>query len=185
MASTIFRVIVNLERVPAITPPIEQVPFACRPTNTNDENNNDTMTSTSKRRRGQSLHIDLANGSHHSPLDDLPPLAAIFLILFDVKAGYTIAWQRSTPGLELDESVEFKSLPSGLHHVEEDLIYFVHGEDYAGISAFKNSPSEEEGDRNALMLAVGALVPLTFGRLGKSWKFAESLKELARYEGSL
>ncbi len=139
------------------------------------------MTSTSKRRRGQSLHIDLANGSHPSSADDLPPIAAIFLILFDIKAGYTIAWKRSTPGLELDESVEFKSLPSGLHHVEEDLIYFVHGDDHAGISAFKNSPSQEEGDRNALMLAVGALVPLSFGRMGKSWKLAEALKEMARF----
>ena len=29
------------------------------------------------------------------------------------------------------------------------------------------------------MLAVGALVPLSYGRLGKSWKYAVSLKELA------
>ena len=138
------------------------------------------MISTFKRRRGQSLHLDLANGTQPSSADDLPPVAAVFLILFDVKAGYTIAWKRSIPGLDLDESVEFKSLPSGLHHVEEDLIYFVHGDDYAGISAFRNSPSEEEADRNALMLAVGALVPLSFGRMGKSWKLAEELKEMAR-----
>ena len=138
------------------------------------------MTSTSDRRQGQSLHIDLPNGKQSFPNDDLPPVAAVFLILFDVKAGYTISWKRSIPQLELDESVEFKSLPSGLHHVEEDLIYFIHGHDYAGISAFKNSPSEEEGDRNALMLAVGALVPLSLGRMGRSWKLAEILKELAR-----
>lgn len=31
------------------------------------------------------------------------------------------------------------------------------------------------------MLAVGALVPLSQGRLGKSWKHASALKELARY----
>lgn len=31
------------------------------------------------------------------------------------------------------------------------------------------------------MLAVGALVPLSHGRLGKSWKHASALKELARY----
>ena len=138
------------------------------------------MTSTSTPHRRQSLHIDLANGSRPSSADDLPPVAAIFLILFDVKAGYTIAWKRTILGVELDESVEFKSLPSGLHHVEEDLIYFVHGDDYAGISAFKNSQSEEEADRNARMLAVGALVPLSLGRMGKSWKLAEALKDLAR-----
>lgn len=140
----------------------------------------ETMTTASDRRQGQSLHIDLPNGETSLPKYDLPPVAALFLILFDVKAGYTIAWKRSIPEIDLDESVEFKSLPSGLHHVEEDLIYFIHGDDYAGISAFKNSPSEEQGDRNALMLAVGALVPLSLGRLGKSWKLAEDLKGLAR-----
>ena len=139
------------------------------------------MTTTSNRRQGQSLHIDLPNGEPSPSTDDLPPVAALFLILFDVKAGYTIAWKRSIPQVDLDESVEFKSLPSGLHHVEEDLIYFIHGDEYAGISAFKNSPSEEAGDRNALMLAVGALVPLSLGRMGKSWKLAEDLKELARH----
>lgn len=75
--------------------------------------------------------------------------------------------------------MEYKSLPSGLHNVREDLIYFVHDEDYAGISAFLNV-SAEEADRNALMLAVGALVPLSYGRLGKSWKHALGLKALAK-----
>ena len=57
--------------------------------------------------------------------------------------------------------------------------YFVHGDEYAGLSAFVNEPAKES-DRNALMLAVGALVPLSYGRLGKSWKHAAGLKELAK-----
>ena len=59
--------------------------------------------------------------------------------------------------------------------------YFVHDGDFAGISAFLNSPSHRDS-RNALLLAVGALVPLSYGRLGKSWKLAERLKQLARYD---
>lgn len=55
--------------------------------------------------------------------------------------------------------------------------YFVHDR-HAGISAFVNQPAAE-AQRNALMLAVGVLVPLTFGRLGKSWRHAPRLKELA------
>ena len=55
----------------------------------------------------------------------------------------------------------------------------MHDEDFAGISAFVNEPAEES-DRNALMLAVGALLPLSAGRLGKSWKHAEELKTLAK-----
>jgi hypothetical protein len=57
--------------------------------------------------------------------------------------------------------------------------YFVHDE-YAGISAFVNEPAEES-ERNALMLAVGVLAPLSYGRLGKSWRHAANLKDLARY----
>ncbi|KAL8794157.1 MAG: hypothetical protein Q9195_003225 [Heterodermia aff. obscurata] len=131
--------------------------------------------STAQRRRGRSLHLELP----HDSQIDLPSVAAVFLVLFDVRSGYTVAWKRSIPGLELTESVEFKSLPSGLHHVDEDLIYFLHDDDYAGLSAFINKPAAES-ERNALMLAVGVLVPLSYGRMGKSWKHAEGLKELAR-----
>ncbi len=39
--------------------------------------------STAKRRRGESLHLELPNGMPA----ELPPLAALFLVLFDAKAG--------------------------------------------------------------------------------------------------
>ena len=57
----------------------------------------------------------------------------------------------------------------------------MHDEENAGISAFINR-STHRWERNALMLAVGALVPLDQGRLGRSWKHAENLKELAEYD---
>ena len=57
--------------------------------------------------------------------------------------------------------------------------YFIH-DDYAGVSAFVNEPAPEL-ERNASMLSVGVLVPLEGGRMGKSWRHAEGLKELARY----
>ncbi|EKD20531.1 DUF2347 superfamily protein [Drepanopeziza brunnea f. sp. 'multigermtubi' MB_m1] len=126
-------------------------------------------------RRGQPLNINLPNGSLQNP--DLPSLSALFLIYFDIKAGYTIGWKRSLPGIELEGVVEYKSLPSGLHTVKEDLIYFVH-DNHAGLSAFINAPAAEES-RNARMIAVGVMVPLSYGRLGRSWKHAEALKEMA------
>ncbi len=113
-----------------------------------------------------------------APGTDLPLISALFLIYFDIKAGYTISWKRSVPGVELEGVVEYKSLPSGLHTVKEDLIYFVHDR-YAGLSAFVNAPAAEES-RNARMLAVGVLVPLSYGRLGRSWKHAENLKSIAQ-----
>ena len=80
--------------------------------------------------------------------------------------------------MDLD-GVEFKSLPSGLHRLQEDLVYFVHGS-YAGLSAFLNVETSEE-ERGALMVCAGILAPLSYGRLGRSWRHAEGLKALARY----
>ncbi|KAG0646798.1 AVL9-related family protein 2, partial [Hyphodiscus hymeniophilus] len=126
-------------------------------------------------RRGQgplSLNLPSAPSSN-----DLPPISALFLIYFDIKAGYTIGWKRSIPGIELEGVVEYKSLPSGLHTVKEDLIYYVH-DNHAGLSAFVNAPAAEES-RNARMIAVGVMVPLSYGRLGRAWRHADSLKEMA------
>ena len=132
-------------------------------------------------RRGQpGLHVRLPQSPSVVALPDLPPISALFLIDFDVKAGYTISWKASKPGVELEGIVEYKSLPSGLHTVSEDLIYFVN-DGYAGLSAFVNAPVEDTAARNARMLAVGVLVPLSYGRLGRAWKHAESLKTIASY----
>ncbi|KAF4964347.1 hypothetical protein FSARC_7714 [Fusarium sarcochroum] len=127
-------------------------------------------------RRGQpSLSVRMPS---NQPLDR-PPIDALFLIHFDVKAGYTILWKRNAPGIDLEGLVEYKSLPSGLHTVSEDLIYFVHDSAHAGLSAFVNMPCDEEESRHARMFAVGVLVPLSYGRLGRAWRHAEGLKEMA------
>ncbi|PPJ55035.1 hypothetical protein CBER1_01458 [Cercospora berteroae] len=106
-----------------------------------------------------------------------PPVVALFLVVFDQKVGYTISWKRSVNDVDLD-GVEFKSLPSGLHAVKEDLIYFIQG-DHAGVTAF----AQEEADarqRNASFVAVGALISLSHGQLGRSWTHAEELRRLAK-----
>ncbi|PTB58783.1 hypothetical protein M431DRAFT_76290 [Trichoderma harzianum CBS 226.95] len=130
-------------------------------------------------RRAQPSSISVPPPAPAPSLVDLPPIAALFLIDFDVKAGYTIVWKQSTPGLELEGLVEYKSLPSGLHTVSDDLIYFVHDGAHAGLSAFVNEPCEEEEARHARMIAVGILVPLSYGRLGRAWRHAENLKKMA------
>ena len=90
---------------------------------------------------------------------------------------YTIAWKQTQPGTDLD-GVEYQCLPSGLHSVREDLVYFIHN-NYAGVSAFVQGDADE-AHRNASFVAVGALVPLSYGRLGKSWEHARDLRRLAR-----
>ena len=75
--------------------------------------------------------------------------------------------------------VEYKSLPSGLHNIKEDLIYFVHDK-CAGLSAYVNGYGEQE-ERNARFVAVGVLLPLNDGRLGRVWLHAAELRNIARY----
>jgi hypothetical protein len=77
--------------------------------------------------------------------------------------------------------VEFKSLPSGLHDVKSDLVYFVHGSDgqHAGVSAFAQDVADQS-QRNASFCSVGALVPLAHGKLGKSWLHSPELRRLAQ-----
>ncbi|KAJ5314685.1 uncharacterized protein N7443_001569 [Penicillium atrosanguineum] len=104
-------------------------------------------------------------------MESPPGIAALFVIRFDIRTGAVI--------VEVEGVVEYKSLPSGLHNVNEDLVYFVH-EQYAGVSAFVNQPAAE-AERNAKMFAVGVLVPLSTGRLGKSWRHAPRLRELTLF----
>ncbi|CAI6336725.1 unnamed protein product [Periconia digitata] len=112
-------------------------------------------------------------GAENTP----PQLSALFLIRFDKKVGYTIAWKRSSVHVPLDGAVEFKSLPSGLHTVKNDLVYFVH-QGYAGLSAYaKGAASAEE--RNAEFVSVGILVSRAYGRLGRSWLLAARLRSIA------
>ncbi|KAJ4343374.1 hypothetical protein N0V95_006708 [Ascochyta clinopodiicola] len=110
--------------------------------------------------------------------NDAPQVEALFLIRFDKKVGYTIAWKRSASGTDL-EGVEFKSLPSGLHALASDLVYFTHA-GYAGVSAFARGDAGAE-DRNANFVSVGVLVRREgrFGRLGRGWLLAGRLEKIA------
>lgn len=47
------------------------------------------------------------------------------------------------------------------------------------MSAFINEP-DDEASRNALMLAVGILLPAGESRMGKSWKYAGRIQALSR-----
>lgn len=91
---------------------------------------------------------------------------------------YTIAWKRSVAGISIEDLVEYKSLPSGLHNVAEDLVYFNH-DTYAGVSAFAKGTATQ-AERNASFVAVGAMLPLNDGRLGRAWLHADNLMKMAR-----
>ncbi|KAK0781543.1 hypothetical protein LTR75_014690, partial [Friedmanniomyces endolithicus] len=109
--------------------------------------------------------------------DEAPSIAALFQVVFDPKVGYTTAWKRSVPELDLS-GVEYKSLPSGLHGVPQDLVYFIHDGQHAGVSSFAQQEADQ-AHRNASFCAVGLLVSVSHGRLGQGWLHAPSLRKLA------
>jgi hypothetical protein len=92
---------------------------------------------------------------------------------------YTIAWKRTATDISLDNAVEYKSLPSGLHSLDSDLVYFTH-EGCAGLSAFARGQASAE-QRNANFVSVGILARRDgeFGRLGRGWLLAGRLEKMA------
>ncbi|KAL5115497.1 hypothetical protein ACEQ8H_006638 [Pleosporales sp. CAS-2024a] len=106
-----------------------------------------------------------------------PQVEALFLVRFDKKVGYTIAWRRTTTEIALENAVEYKSLPSGLHSQASDLVYFTHA-GYAGLSAFARGEAGAE-ERHASFVAVGILARRD-GVLGRAWGVAGRLQSVAK-----
>ncbi|KAK7203903.1 hypothetical protein BZA70DRAFT_268825 [Myxozyma melibiosi] len=131
----------------------------------------------------------LRDGAAQAPLPNTPPpIVALFLIRFDTRRGYVIDWSRtSSPAITLD-SIEYKAFPSGLHHFKSDVIYFMHGEYYSGVSVFLRIDTDNAAERFARMYSLGVLVPSGLvkrgkstagaGRLGRSWGHVDGLKQL-------
>ncbi|KAI8057137.1 hypothetical protein BDF22DRAFT_227278 [Syncephalis plumigaleata] len=105
---------------------------------------------------------------------------AMFIVRFDTHRGNTVAW---TYPENIDLSgIEFSALPSGLHLVEDDTIYFCKNT-YFGVSVFENTPLEgEEGvkERGARMAAVG-LLGAKYANLHRHVDF---LQEAARFHAA-
>lgn len=62
--------------------------------------------------------------------------------------------------------------------MKEDIVYFAQGT-CAGVSAFVQGEADAQ-HRNASFAAVGALIPLSYGRIGRAWVLAPGLRRLSR-----
>ncbi|KAK9464875.1 hypothetical protein V1512DRAFT_267375 [Lipomyces arxii] len=118
-----------------------------------------------------------------------PKIVALFLVRFDVKKGYVIDWQRTASNAVPLDMVEFKVFPSGLHNSKSDVIYFVQGDAYSGVSVYIQLETADKTERFSRMYSLGILVPSgtlrrgrvsygATGRLGRSWAHVEALKDL-------
>ncbi|XP_013392834.1 protein LCHN [Lingula anatina] len=87
-------------------------------------------------------------------LTEVDHIVSVFVVAFDTKAGNVIEWCLPQ---EMDlEGVEFKSMPSGSHHLLKDFVYFRKAEFY-GLACFENMPVESQIERGARMKSVGIL----------------------------
>lgn len=95
--------------------------------------------------------------SHYTETPDMTKIVSIFLIQFDVKIGYKVLWNKTSPGVSID-GIEFKCLPSGIHEFAEDLVLFTHytnGQIYYGISKFRLNLAISRNDTK--MFSLGCL----------------------------
>ncbi|CAR30946.1 hypothetical protein ZYGR_0P02500 [Zygosaccharomyces rouxii] len=120
------------------------------------------------------------------------PISCMFLCNFEVKKGNVLVWARHSDGFEKKvnlEDIEFKSMPSGVHEVIDDVINFVipkgekEGEDghYNGVAYFKQNGQElSKGvgqiDRSRVkMYALGVVVDFDSTQYARNqdWKADE------------
>ncbi|KAK4520755.1 uncharacterized protein ATC70_006635 [Mucor velutinosus] len=101
-------------------------------------------------------------------------IVAVFVVEFDVHKGNVIEWQYP-PEFDL-KGVEYQAICSGLHRVENDIIYFSRENGY-GISVFQNMPTDVE--RGAYMKAIGVIVEPTqeTGICGEVWNHQGFLQQ--------
>eukprot|EP00298_Acanthocystis_sp_HF-20_P011420 c19385_g1_i1.p1 GENE.c19385_g1_i1~~c19385_g1_i1.p1 ORF type:complete len:389 (-),score=92.96 c19385_g1_i1:26-1192(-) len=80
---------------------------------------------------------------------------AVFVVNFHVKHANTLEWQHPNDINLL--SIEFKSLPSGLHDVESDFVYFKLNDSYC-VACFNRLKTNDKAERNAKMCSIGIMM---------------------------
>ncbi|KAI5967252.1 hypothetical protein CANMA_003072 [Candida margitis] len=116
-------------------------------------------------------------------------VVAVFFSEFNMKSGYKLLWSKAANDVSL-EGVEYKSLPSGIHDLQEATIFLSHKSGNSllyGLSCFKQFAidSSKTDDRDNLrMYSVGVLCepkesdwkPNEF--INNGWEYIEELKDV-------
>ncbi|CCM02730.1 uncharacterized protein FIBRA_04837 [Fibroporia radiculosa] len=104
-------------------------------------------------------------------------IVAIFHAAFHPTQGNVIDWSlKASDDLDLGH-VEFSCLPSGLHLMERDVIYFTKGE-HSGVCVFHRQKTTEEGHRGFRLSSLGIL--LAKSARPRPWLHLPALKEVFR-----
>ncbi|KAH9025915.1 hypothetical protein EDB84DRAFT_1611676, partial [Lactarius hengduanensis] len=102
---------------------------------------------------------------------------AIFHASFHPTRGNDLDWSlKATDDLQLD-GVEFSSLPSGLHLVEQDVVYFTK-DGLRGVCVFTRRQTSEQGQRGFRLSSLGVLLARSLRP--RPWRHVPALKALVR-----
>ncbi|KAF9530702.1 hypothetical protein CPB83DRAFT_810102 [Crepidotus variabilis] len=114
-----------------------------------------------------------AKGGGRYPQD----LVAIFHASFHPTKGNVVDWSlKASDELNLDElQLEFSALPSGLHLVEQDVVYFTK-ESQHGVCIFRRRKTGEQGHRGFRLSSLGIL--LAKSERPRPWRHVKELKQL-------
>ncbi|KAG5645322.1 hypothetical protein DXG03_006511 [Asterophora parasitica] len=103
-------------------------------------------------------------------------LVAIFHASFHPTQGNLIDWYlKASENLNLD-NLEFSALPSGLHLVEQDVVYFTTKDDHHGVCVFRRRKTVEHGHRGFRLSSLGILTAKS--RRPRPWRHTSALKDL-------
>ncbi|EMD36073.1 hypothetical protein CERSUDRAFT_115984 [Gelatoporia subvermispora B] len=102
-------------------------------------------------------------------------VVAIFHASFHPTQGNVVDWSlKSDDDLDLTH-VEYSCLPSGLHLIERDVVYFTKDE-HAGVCIFHRRRTTEHGHRGFRLSSLGIL--LAKSSRPRPWRHVAALKEL-------
>lgn len=112
--------------------------------------------------------------------EDLPNIVGALVTAFHSREGHKILWSNS----EIDlKGCEYKTLPSGIEKIPDDVIYFTQG-NAIGLAAYKNRQliaTHERPTISCVSIAVlvhATSINLRHERLNKVWLFNSLLRDL-------
>ncbi|KAJ8515463.1 hypothetical protein ONZ45_g7114 [Pleurotus djamor] len=105
-------------------------------------------------------------------------IVAVFHASFHPTQGNVIDWSvKASDDLSL-KNLEFNALPSGLHLVDEDVVYF-NRDDHHGVCIFRRRKTTEHGHRGFRLSSMGIL--LAKSHRPRPWRHTAALKALVTY----
>ncbi|KAG2098105.1 hypothetical protein BD769DRAFT_1631354 [Suillus cothurnatus] len=118
------------------------------------------------------MSIDANDSRGRAPQD----IVAIFHASFHPTKGNLVDWcLKASDDLELD-GVEFSTLPSGLHLVDQDVVYFTK-DTHSGVCVFRRRRTTEQGHRGFRLTSLGVL--LAKSTRSRPWRHVAALRALA------